>query len=356
MSIVKIKRRENPFVQIDKRPLQDANLSWKAKGLLAYCLSKPDNWEIRIDNLIKSSTDGREAVQTGLKELRKNGYARIEPTKDPDTGQMTGRAWIIYEEKQEIHAENPEGDSATDKRDSRRSEKPSDGKSAPNKKEKNEKNKEIEEEAIPPSQAASSNPSFSSSPDTKESERQALIKYLNTGIKNNALYAMCEGIDLTLPEIREKFAKYWLGLERTFTGSAADKRYVLNSLTKWAESEVVNCRNKANEKAPERFDNKLEKIIEIHHFYSHRIASEEKKKAAQDIAKKLFKDGVTLEQIEFQMSKVPHMTSDWRHVDYFLSKFEKALTIEPEDWKTEYRIGVGNQKPITRYQLQHGTA
>lgn len=40
MSIVRINKRDNPYVQIDHRVLEDTRLSWKAKGLLAYLLSK----------------------------------------------------------------------------------------------------------------------------------------------------------------------------------------------------------------------------------------------------------------------------------------------------------------------------
>ena len=51
------KNKDNPYVMIDKRPLENPSLSWKAKGVLAYLLSRPDDWEIILGDLIKRSTD-----------------------------------------------------------------------------------------------------------------------------------------------------------------------------------------------------------------------------------------------------------------------------------------------------------
>ncbi|NKQ22767.1 helix-turn-helix domain-containing protein, partial [Brevibacillus laterosporus] len=73
-TMVRIIKRENPFVQIDKTPINDDRLSWKAKGLLVYLLSKPDDWTIMIIDLIKHAKDGRDSVYSGLKELEHAGY------------------------------------------------------------------------------------------------------------------------------------------------------------------------------------------------------------------------------------------------------------------------------------------
>ena len=97
VSIIKIKKRENPYVQIDKRIYDDASLSWKAKGVLSYLLSKPDNWTIRVTDIIKKSTDGRDSVYSALRELRKAGYLLKAPIRD-EKGKIT--EWIeeLYEE------------------------------------------------------------------------------------------------------------------------------------------------------------------------------------------------------------------------------------------------------------------
>jgi hypothetical protein len=95
--IVRIRKRAQPFVMIDKRPLENAKLGFKAKGLLAYLLSKPDNWQIWTSQLIKSSTDGRRSILTALRELERAGHAKLEAFHDAD-GRLHGRAWTIYEQ------------------------------------------------------------------------------------------------------------------------------------------------------------------------------------------------------------------------------------------------------------------
>jgi len=52
--------------------LTNKNLSWKAKGILAYCLREP-GW--RSANMLeKASLDGMGALKTGLEELKAQGY------------------------------------------------------------------------------------------------------------------------------------------------------------------------------------------------------------------------------------------------------------------------------------------
>lgn len=74
MSLFRTKKQENPFVQIDKHFLNDDNLTWGAKGILAYILSKPDSWKIRKEDLIKRSGDGKSKVEAALLNLLENGY------------------------------------------------------------------------------------------------------------------------------------------------------------------------------------------------------------------------------------------------------------------------------------------
>jgi hypothetical protein len=63
------------YVIMDTRPLgNDPRLSWKAKGMLAYLLGKPNDWTVRIGDLVKRASDGEHAVRTGLDELEKCGY------------------------------------------------------------------------------------------------------------------------------------------------------------------------------------------------------------------------------------------------------------------------------------------
>jgi hypothetical protein len=89
MSKIKRVKRETPFVQIDKRALQDESLSWKAKGLLAYLLSLPDDWQIYINELKNHATDGRDSTATALKELISAGYI-TRNYAEREEGKFTG--------------------------------------------------------------------------------------------------------------------------------------------------------------------------------------------------------------------------------------------------------------------------
>lgn len=81
--IIRTFRKRHNFVIIDKTALEDTRLSYKARGMLAYLLSKPDNWTTNTQNLInQSEKDGREAILSGLKELEGCGYLLRKKYKD----------------------------------------------------------------------------------------------------------------------------------------------------------------------------------------------------------------------------------------------------------------------------------
>jgi hypothetical protein len=94
---IKIKKRENPFAQIDNRVFIDKRLSWKAKGLLGYFLAQEENFIPRFDTVLKQSTDGRDSTKAGIKELAMCGYLTIEKPRD-EYGQIISTFYQIYEE------------------------------------------------------------------------------------------------------------------------------------------------------------------------------------------------------------------------------------------------------------------
>jgi hypothetical protein len=95
-NIIRVDKTKNPFAQIDRRIFENENLSWKAKGLLAYLLSRPDDWRVIMGDLVKRSTDGADAVRTALGELQKAGHARLEQLRG-EGGVLAGTRWIISE-------------------------------------------------------------------------------------------------------------------------------------------------------------------------------------------------------------------------------------------------------------------
>lgn len=63
------------FTTIHNDILNDVNLSFKAKGILIYMLSKPAEWEYNIrGDISKRSTDKEASVYSGVQELIEHGY------------------------------------------------------------------------------------------------------------------------------------------------------------------------------------------------------------------------------------------------------------------------------------------
>lgn len=102
------KNKDNPYVMMNKAGLNDPRLSFKAKGILAYLLSKPDDWQVRVKDLANHSADGSTAVRSGLKELIQCGYAEFRRTRDDQTKAYISSEYIVYEvpRSAEPHAEN----------------------------------------------------------------------------------------------------------------------------------------------------------------------------------------------------------------------------------------------------------
>lgn len=73
MIIIKNKTQDN-FTVVPNSVLNDEKLSWKAKGILAYFMSKPSDWVIRERDLINKATENKAAYRTGVEELVKAGY------------------------------------------------------------------------------------------------------------------------------------------------------------------------------------------------------------------------------------------------------------------------------------------
>ena len=102
MPIVRVSKHKNNYIIIDRTGLEDERLSYRARGLLAYLITKPDDWEIRLEGLAKGSPkEGREAVAAALIELEKTGYATKKLTRHT-TGKIAGWVTTIYEDPTEI--------------------------------------------------------------------------------------------------------------------------------------------------------------------------------------------------------------------------------------------------------------
>lgn len=94
-TIIRAPRRDR-FVVMDQRAIEDERLSWAARGLLGYLLSKPDDWKVLVNDLRKRGDLGRDGIYKLLKELRTFGYARFVRLRDRQ-GRIRGGYYMIRE-------------------------------------------------------------------------------------------------------------------------------------------------------------------------------------------------------------------------------------------------------------------
>lgn len=93
MPTIRVEKNSNYSV-IGNYHLRDPRLSLKAKGLLTLVLSLPDNWSYSVEGLASLCVEGLTSVETGLKELKRYGYLRVD--KIPPNDKNGGRFQYVY--------------------------------------------------------------------------------------------------------------------------------------------------------------------------------------------------------------------------------------------------------------------
>ena len=98
MIIRKITGLEGGYSVIPNSTLND-NLSWGAKGLLAYLCSKPDDWQVSITQLINHTKNckrpsGRDQTYAILQELIDAGYVH-KLSQRTDNGRFSGVGYVV---------------------------------------------------------------------------------------------------------------------------------------------------------------------------------------------------------------------------------------------------------------------
>ncbi|WP_341232402.1 hypothetical protein [uncultured Methylophaga sp.] len=87
-------KRSSRFTVINNGILEDKTIDWKDLGLLVYLLSKPDDWEVSVRQLIKLRKSGEDAIRNSLKQLRLSGYVVMKRQGSGDVD------WLIFDEPQ----------------------------------------------------------------------------------------------------------------------------------------------------------------------------------------------------------------------------------------------------------------
>lgn len=82
--------KSTEFFVCSRLTAQDESLSWEARGVLMYLLSKPSDWKVQVDDLKQNC--GRDKVYKILDELIKARYI----TREDVIGEKNKRLGVIY--------------------------------------------------------------------------------------------------------------------------------------------------------------------------------------------------------------------------------------------------------------------
>lgn len=89
--------RDNKYSSINLTAEEDKNLSWGAKGLHTYLISRPPEWEVFFSELLTRSNEGKSALRSYLQELCSNGYLDWKQGIDPVTKRYVSVHYDVYE-------------------------------------------------------------------------------------------------------------------------------------------------------------------------------------------------------------------------------------------------------------------
>ncbi|MED2753244.1 DnaD domain protein [Bacillus thuringiensis] len=95
MATFRVNKDKN-YTTINNTGLKDQRLSWKAKGILAYILTLPDDWVFYREELSRHAKDGLDSLRAGMKELKEYGYLKRFPVRDANNKIIRWET-IIYE-------------------------------------------------------------------------------------------------------------------------------------------------------------------------------------------------------------------------------------------------------------------
>jgi len=99
--------KNSNYVIMDRRIFHNKKLSWKAKGIMAYVLTLPNDWTFRLEEIITHSIDKRDSFRSGWKELQEQGYVERIPIKD-DKGIIVRWETHVFECPEEEVTSDPQ--------------------------------------------------------------------------------------------------------------------------------------------------------------------------------------------------------------------------------------------------------
>jgi hypothetical protein len=94
-----IRRRHTAsFTVIANWPIEDAELDWETLGLLTYLRSRPDNWQVKVRQLVGIRKGGRDRMWRMLRQLEHRGYLKREISRSAN-GRIDGIEYIVSDDR-----------------------------------------------------------------------------------------------------------------------------------------------------------------------------------------------------------------------------------------------------------------
>lgn len=90
------RHRSDNFTITPNGLIGDPLLSFKAKGILIYLLSKPEHWQARYSDILAHGTEGEFALISALNELCQQGYMVRSRERDPNGRWVSNAEYADY--------------------------------------------------------------------------------------------------------------------------------------------------------------------------------------------------------------------------------------------------------------------
>jgi hypothetical protein len=88
--------KDNPYRMVSRALFEDNRLSLEARGLMGYILVKPDDWQVKVTDLVKQGKSGKNRIYRILNELIEFGYCRRTATRN-EQGRVVSWDYSIHE-------------------------------------------------------------------------------------------------------------------------------------------------------------------------------------------------------------------------------------------------------------------
>ena len=101
ISVIRVIKSRN-YTVMSNTHLKDKRLSLKAIGLLSVVLGLPEDWHYTVNGLVGIVKDGKDSVESAIKELKKNGYLRVEKIYPNENSNRIQYQYTFFENPQEV--------------------------------------------------------------------------------------------------------------------------------------------------------------------------------------------------------------------------------------------------------------